>query len=86
MNLKDNVSKITPQMHKVLSATNFTGKTMKKDTNFIPWYKFWKKVGCTGDGDRPSKQKTCCLVDLSKKVAKTEERILNEAEFDDSQG
>ena len=86
MNLKDNVSEITPEMHRVLSATKFTGKTMKKDTNFIPWYKFWKKAGCTGDGDRPSKQKTCCLVDLSKKVAKTEERILNEAEFDDSQG
>ena len=52
--VNDNVYQLTPEIHKALSLTCYTGKTMKNENDQRVLYKFSVDVGYTGEGDRKS--------------------------------
>ena len=53
----DNIYEFTPQIHKALSHTSYTGKSMKNEDDQRNLYNFLLDVGYTGRGDEKTNQK-----------------------------
>ena len=49
------VYEITPEIHKALSPTGYTGKNMKDDSDILSLHNNLRGIKCTGDGIRASK-------------------------------
>ena len=50
----DNVYEITPEIHKALSSTLYTGETMKNENDILMLNNILRDVKYTGEQDRPS--------------------------------
>ena len=55
--IEDNVYEITPEIHKALSSTLYTGETMKNEHDILMLNNILGDVKYTGERDRDSKQK-----------------------------
>ena len=53
--INDDVYDLSPETHKALSSTSYTGKFMRDEENLRTLYNILKDVGYTGIGDRSSK-------------------------------
>ena len=52
--VNDNIYDITPEIHKSLSLTTYTGRSMKNENDQRTLKKFLVDVGYTGDGAKKS--------------------------------
>ena len=66
MKIKDNVFERTPEIHKALSSTGYTGKTMKNENDILMMNNILSHVKYTGIGDRTSNRKTFFTIELPK--------------------
>ena len=66
MKTKDNVYEITPEIHKALSSTGYTGKTMKSENDILMMNIILRDVKYTSLRDRTSNTKTFITVELPK--------------------
>ena len=66
--INDNICDITPEIHKALSSTTYTGRTMKNEGDILMMYNIVRDLGYTGRGDRQSNRKTFFTITLSKLV------------------
>ena len=57
LQVNDNIYELTPQKHKALSLTSYTGKSMKNEKDQRTSCNFLVDVGYTGEGDKKSNQK-----------------------------
>ena len=55
--INDNIYDITPEIHKALSSTSYTGKTMKNGDDILTMYNFLRDLGYAGRGDRHANRK-----------------------------
>ena len=58
LRIDDNVYEFSPEVHKALSSTAFSGKTMKNENDFIRMNVFINGLSYTGVGGKLSKRKT----------------------------
>ena len=52
----DNIYGFTPEIHKALSYSSYTGKSMKNENDRRTLYNFLTGVGYTGNGDEKTNQ------------------------------
>ena len=72
------IIKITPETHKSLSPTGYTGKTMKKDSDILMMNNIINDIGYTGDVNKKAKRENFLLIGLPKKVAEIENKELSD--------
>ena len=72
MKLRDSIYNTTDEIHKALSSTGYTSKSMKKDSDILMMNKIQNDIGNTGICDKSSKRKKFLLIDLPKKVVEIE--------------
>ena len=68
--INDNIYNITPEIHKALSSTTYTGRTMKVESDILMLYNITGDLRYTGRGDRQSNRKTFFTTALPKLVEK----------------
>ena len=66
--LGDNVYEITPEIHKALSSTLYTGETMKKENDILMLNNILGDVNYTGVREKPSNSKIF-ITKLPKRVS-----------------
>ena len=54
--VNDNIYEFTPEKHRVLLHSTYTGKCMKKDKDRQTLYNFSIDIGCSGNGDEKTKK------------------------------
>ena len=86
--IKDNIYDLTPEIHKALSYTGYSGETLKNENDILMLYNIMKELGYTGRGDIKSKQKTFLSEKLPKLVEEIQNRTFEEIidDSDDLQG
>ena len=86
--INDNIYDITPEIHKALSSTSYTGKTMKNENNILKMNNIVGDLGDTGKGDRQSNRKTFFTKTLPNLVEEIENKTFDEItdNSDDLQG
>ena len=86
--LIDKIYDITPEIHKALSSTSNTGKTMKNENDILLMNNIIRDQGYTGRGDRHSKRKTFFTITLPELVDDIQNKILDGItdDSDDSKG
>ena len=77
----DNVYEITPEIHKALSSTLYTGETMKNENDILMFDNILRDVKYTGEGDRPSKRKNF-FTELPKRVNEIQNKTFNEIDLE----
>ena len=73
INVNENVYELTPEIHKALTYTTYTGNSMKDENDILMMYNIIRDIGYNGIGDRDSKRKTF----FTKKLPKLVENIQN---------
>ena len=76
--INDNIYDITPEIHKALSSTSYTGKTMKNENDIVMRNNIIRDLGYTGKGDRQSNRKTFFTITLPKLVEENENKAFDE--------
>ena len=84
--INENIYEITDGIHKALSLAGYSGKNMKKDSDFLMLNITKKDIRYTGVGNRSSKRRTFLLTGMLEKVAEIQSKPLNEDEAVDLQG
>ena len=77
----DNVYEITPEIHKALSSTLYTGETKKKENDILMLKNILRDVKYTGVGDRPSNRKNF-FTELPKRVKEVQNKTFNEVDLE----
>ena len=79
---------ITPEKHKALSSTSYTGKTMKNEMDLLMMNNIIRDQGYTCKGNRQSKRKTFFTITLPELVDDFQNKSLDEItdDSDDLQG
>ena len=72
-----NVFEITPEIHKALSATGFTGENMKNENDILMMNNIFRDVNYTGIGDKQSYRKTFFTITLRKLVEDIQNKVFN---------
>ena len=67
LKLRDFIHNLTHEVHKALSSTGFSGKSMKKDSDFLLMNNIENDLGYTSEGDKSSKRTSFLLKHLAKK-------------------
>ena len=80
--IKDNVYEITPEIHKTLSSTGYTGETMKSECEILMMNNFLRDVNYRGIGDRDSKRKTFSTIELPKSVNEIQNKTFDEIDLE----
>ena len=76
-----NVDEITPEIHKALSSTLYTGETMKKENDILMLNYILRDVKYTSEGDRPSNRKNF-FTELPKRVNEIQNKTFKEIDLD----
>ena len=76
--ITENVYELTPEIHKALTYTTYTGNTMKDENDILMMYNIIRDLGYDGTGDCDSKRK----IFFTKKLPKLVEDIQNKT-FDE---
>ena len=86
--INDKIYDLTAEIHKALSSTSYTGRTMKNDNDILMMNSNKNDLSCTGIGDKPSKRKTFFTKTLPKLVKEHQSETLDEIidNSDDLQG
>ena len=84
MKIGNNVYEITPEIHKALSSTGYTGENMKNENDILMRNIILRDVNYTGIGDKPSKRKTFFTITLPKLVEEIQNKTFEEI-TDDSE-
>ena len=79
--IRDNVYEITPEIHKALSSTLYTGETMKNENDILMLNNTLRDVKNTGEEDRPSNRKNF-FTELPKSVNEIENKTFNEIDLE----
>ena len=74
----DNVFELTPEIYKALSATGYTGKTMKNENDILMMNNTIGDLGYTGGGDRKINRKIFFTTILPKLVEETQNKTFDE--------
>ena len=77
----DNVYEITPEIHKALSSTLYTGEIMKNENDILMLNNILRDVKYTGVGDRQSNRKNF-FTELPKKVNEIQNKTFNEIDLE----
>ena len=77
----NNVYGITPENHKALPSTGYTGKTMKDESVILVMNNILGDVNYKGIGDRESKRKTFITKKLPKRVNEIQNKTFNEIDL-----
>ena len=80
MKIKDNVYEITPEIHKALSSTGYTGKTMTSENDILMMNNILRDLNYTGD--RTSNRKTFFAIELPKRVNEIQNKTFNEIDLE----
>ena len=64
MKIGDNVYEITPEIHKALSSTGYTGENVKNENDILLMNNILRDVNYTGIGDKQSYRKTFFTIKL----------------------
>ena len=75
---KDNVYEITPEYHKALSPTGYSGETMKSENEISVMNNILRDINYTGRGDRDSKRKKFFTIELPKRVNEIQNKTFDE--------
>ena len=78
----DNVYEITPEIHKALSSTLYTGETMKNENDILMLNNILRDVKHTGERDRDSKRKTFFKKTLPKLVEDFQNKTFDEIDLE----
>ena len=73
-----NEYELTPELHKTLSFTASTGKSIKNESDILKMSNIVSDLGYTGIGDRGSKRKTFFTKSLTKLVEKNQNKTFDE--------
>ena len=86
--INDNIYDITPEIHKALSSTTYTGRTKQNEDDILMMYNIKRDSGYTSRGDRQSNRKTFFTTTLPKLVEKIQNKTFDEItdDSDDLQG
>ena len=82
LKIKDNVYEITPEVHKALSSTGYTGESMKSENGILMMNNILRDDNYTGMGDRTSKQKTFLTITLPKLVEEIQNKTFKEIDLE----
>ena len=74
----DNAYEITPEIHKALSSTGYTGENMKNQNDILMMDNIIKDLGYTGIGDKKSNRKTFFTKTIPKLVQEIQNKTFNE--------
>ena len=55
--INNKIYDITPEIHKALSSTTYTGSTVKNEDDYLMMYNVVKDLGFTGNGDKKTNRK-----------------------------
>ena len=77
----DNIYEITPENHKALSSTGYTGESMKSENDIFMMNNILRDIKCTGIGDKKSNRKTF-FTELPKKVNEIQNRTFDEIDLE----
>ena len=80
--IKDNVNEISPEIHKALSSTGYTGETMKSENDILMMNNIIRDLGYTGTGDKKSNRKTFFTITLPKLVEEIQNKTFNEIDLE----
>ena len=80
--IKDNIYDLTPETHKALSYTGYTGNTMKNESDILMMNNIKNDLGYTGLRDYPSKRKTFFTKTLPKLVEEIQNKTFEEITLD----
>ena len=81
MKIGDNVYEITPEIHKALSSTGYTGENMKNENDILMMNNISRDVNYTGVGDKQSYRKTFFTIKLPKLVEDNQNKSFNEIDL-----
>ena len=81
--INENIYDLTPEIHKALSDTGYTGKNIKSENDILTIITIIRDLSYTGDGDRESKRKTFLTLTLPKLVDEIQNKTFDEI---DSEG
>ena len=84
--INDNVYELTDEIHEALSSTGNSGKSMRKDSNFLFLNNITNDGGFKRIGDRTKNCKTFLPTVLPKNVAEVESRNEDKKESDSLEG
>ena len=77
----DNVYEITPEIHKALSSTLYTGETMKNENDILMLNNILRDVKYTGVGYRASNRKNF-FTELPKRVNQFQNKTFNKIDLE----
>ena len=77
----DNVYEITPEIHKALFSTRFTGESMKSENDILMMNNILRDIKYTGVGDKKSNRKTF-FTELPKNVNEIQNRTFDEIDLE----
>ena len=77
----DNVYEITPEIHKALSSTRYTGERMKKENDILMMNNIIIGLGYTGIGDKNSNRKIFFTTKLPKLIEDIQNKTFNEIDL-----
>ena len=80
--IKDNVYEITPEIHKALSFTGYTGETPNNEIDILMLNSILRDVSYTGIRDKKSNRKTFFTETLTKLVEEIQNKTFNEIDLE----
>ena len=86
--MNENVYDLNREIHKALSSTSYTGKTMKDNSDILMMNNSIGDLGCTGTGDKRPNRETFFTITLRKLVDEIQNKTFDEItdNSDDLQG
>ena len=78
LRIRDTDYELTPEIHKALSSTGYTGNNIKNETGILKLNNIINDLGYTGVGDKTPKRKTFFTKTLPKLVEDVQNRTFDE--------
>ena len=78
LRINDIIYDITPEIHKALSSTSYTGRNMKNENDILMTNTFIRDLENTGRGDVQSNRKTSFTITLPKLVDAIQNKTFDE--------
>ena len=82
LKIGDNVYETTPEIHKALSSTGYTGENMKNENDIFMMNNILRDVNYTGRGDKSSQRKTFFAETLPKLKEEIQYKTFNEIDLE----
>ena len=76
-----NVNEITPEIHKALSSTGYSGESMKSENDILMMNNILRDIKYTGVGDKKSNRKTF-FTELPKNINEIQIRTFDEIDLE----